>query len=170
MAQNATIASHVRIGSQENGGPFLGPLDQFGSSVAAIGDLNGDGVPDLMVGAPGSEFLSGAYILFLNSDGSVAQHKLIRGEFLNNTIGGYDINGPPISYGSRLGFAVAALGDVDLDGITDLAIVSGRPPNTHTHYIALSTSITVSIVFLELNQLWIRLGARVYNVIARIAY
>lgn len=140
MAQNATIASHVRIGSLENGGPFLGPLDQFGSSMAAIGDLNGDGVPDLMVGAPGSEFLSGAYILFLNRDGSVADHKLIRGEFLNNTIGGYDINGPPIYYGSRLGFAVAAVGDVDLDGITDLAIVSDRP---HTHDTTLSTSITV---------------------------
>lgn len=73
----------------------------FGESVAGIGDVNGDGVSDLAVGAPGADR---AYIL------SGATRALLR------TI--VDPNGS----GHRFGFAVANAGDVNGDGVDDLAV------------------------------------------------
>lgn len=62
--------------------------DEFGCSIANIGDLDKDGVPDLAVGACGDddvkygEFVkqgaAGAvYILFMKWDGTVKNHKKI---------------------------------------------------------------------------------------------
>ena len=49
--------------------------DYFGSSMAFIGDLNGDGVVDLAVGAPydddGGSNRGAVYVLFMNTDGTV---------------------------------------------------------------------------------------------------
>ena len=48
---NGTVKSQVKIASGLNGGPPLANGDGFGSSVASLGDLDGDGVTDLAVGA-----------------------------------------------------------------------------------------------------------------------
>ena len=50
-----TVASHQKISDTE--GDFTGTLgnnDKFGSSLANMGDLNGDGVVDLAVGRGGA--------------------------------------------------------------------------------------------------------------------
>jgi hypothetical protein len=52
---------------------FVGDLaggEEFGRSLCAPGDVNGDGVPDLLVGSK-----SGVWTLFLASDGSVMRHE-----------------------------------------------------------------------------------------------
>lgn len=53
----------------------LVPGDRFGASVLQVGDLNGDGMKDLAIGAPGDSQTSGSkgavYILLLKKDGSV---------------------------------------------------------------------------------------------------
>ena len=58
-----------------------GRRDAFGASVANIGDLNGDGVTDLAVGANNDDDLgpqSGAvWILFINANGTVASEQKI---------------------------------------------------------------------------------------------
>ena len=49
---DGTVKSHQKISNTEGG--FTGILDDgdwFGSSVASLGDLDGDGVGDLAVGA-----------------------------------------------------------------------------------------------------------------------
>jgi len=59
-------------------GDFTGVLDgvpQFGRSVASIGDLNDDGINDIVVGASrdsdGGPFTGAVYVLFMGTDGKV---------------------------------------------------------------------------------------------------
>jgi FG-GAP repeat len=84
---------------------------RFGASAALIGDVNGDGLPDLVVGAPGTHEFD------LPDAGSVAILSLADGTQLHhyrNTVAG-----------ERLGTAVAAVGDLDGDGRPDFA--AGAP-------------------------------------------
>ena len=102
-------------------GGFQGELnreDNFGRSVVNLGDLDGDGVPDLAVGTPEDDdgnFNSGAvWILFLNTDGTVKDHQKISSR--QGSFSGI------LTDRNLFGTAVANLGDFDRDGVTDLAV------------------------------------------------
>ena len=76
------VGTHQKISS--NDGNFeqaLEDQDQFGRSVTAIGDLDGDGVGDIAVGAyrddDGGDSRGAVWILFLNTDGTVKSHQKI---------------------------------------------------------------------------------------------
>ncbi len=77
MCLNAdgTVKSSTKIAAGTGDGPTLADFDYFGSSVTALGDLDGDGVSDLAVGATGDGtggLLRGAvYVLFMNADDTV---------------------------------------------------------------------------------------------------
>ncbi len=87
-----------------------GPSDvSFGRALANVHDVDGDGVDDVIVGAP-SDGTTGA--AFLYSGASGAPLLVLRG-------------GTPLS---EYGGALAGLGDVDGDGIGDVAIGA---PNDH---------------------------------------
>lgn len=102
-------------------GGFAGNLnddDRFGSAVANIGDVNGDGIPDLAVGAPnddkGADNAGAVWVLIMNMEGKVdAWQKLA-----NNT-GGFDGN---LNADDNFGAAVAGIGDLDKNGVPDLAV------------------------------------------------
>lgn len=107
--------------SAEAGG-FTGILsdeDRFGTSVAALGDVDGDGVGDLAVGAreddDGGSAAGAVWILFLNADGTVKSHSKI-----SDTQGGL---GGELDAGDRLGMSAAALGDLNDDGGTNRGAV-----------------------------------------------
>lgn len=105
---------------------------RFGYSLGAIGDLDQDGVIDIVVGAdgiddghtanPASSSGSGAvFIVFLNSDGSVKKKQKI-----SNTHGGLCTTqgGGSACLSEKAGFGQSAggIGDVDGDGIPDIAV------------------------------------------------
>src|ERR687891_439524 len=56
LAQVGTVASHQKISDTE--GNFTGVLDDldfFGLSITSAGDLDGDNIPDMVVGAGGDD-------------------------------------------------------------------------------------------------------------------
>ncbi|WNJ20263.1 VWA domain-containing protein [Pontibacter sp. G13] len=93
------------------------PRDQlFGSDIAQLEDLDGDGVPEILVGAPGIQTKSAGMVLLLwmNRDGSVKKTTpYIRDAFELM---------PTLKKGDQFGCAVELLGDLNQDGIGDVAI------------------------------------------------
>ena len=116
MNSDGTAKSSQKIASGTGGGPTLGNSDRFGISMASIGDLDGDGITDLAVGADGDNTggtdHGAIYVLFLNADGTAKAYQKIA----DNTGGG-----PTLADSDRLGRSLTSLGDVDGDGVSDLA-------------------------------------------------
>jgi len=114
MNPDGTARSQVRIG--QVAGTTSG--DSFGNSIAPLGDLNGDGIPDLIVGAPNDDdggINRGAiYALFLNRDGSVLSSK----KFSSRT-GGFT---GPLDNNDNFGVSVQHLGDLNGDGNQEVAV------------------------------------------------
>ena len=72
-------------------GGFLGTLesgDAWGFDLAVIGDIDGDNVPDLALGAPGDNdggpVRGAVWVLFLHPNGTVKNHQKI-----SSTAGGF---------------------------------------------------------------------------------
>jgi hypothetical protein len=88
--------------------------------VAGAGDINGDGLADLIVGAKAGDPTAGAdagrsYVVFGQTSGAAVNLSAVA-----NAIGGFVINGQGASDGS--GVSVAAAGDVNGDGLADLVV------------------------------------------------
>ncbi len=98
---------------------FLGASngDEFGRAVAFAGFVDGDAIPDAVIGAPGGD--NGA----TTNSGLATIHSATGGAPMLTIAG----PGPD----ARLGTAVASLGDVNADGSADLAL---GIPNYHSPF------------------------------------
>ncbi len=124
MTSEGTVASTTKISDTSGGfSAALGNNDRFGRSVAGIGDIDGDGVPDLAVGArrtsDDADSATGndrgaVWILLLAADGTVKSHVRI-----TEGSGGFTGSLKP---NDGFGRSVAAIGDLDGDGTTELAV------------------------------------------------
>ena len=94
--------------------------DAFGTSSASLGDLDGDGVADIIVGADGVDDGGGetgaVYVLFLTSDGLVKS-----GEQISNSYGGLSWY-YTLDTSDGFGSSLASMGDLDGDGSADVAV------------------------------------------------
>jgi len=117
MNTDGSIDSTVKIDDTTANGPVLSDEDSYGFGIASIGDLNGDGVSDLAVGAldddAGGTSQGALHIHFMNTDGSIDSTVEINGS---------TTNGPTLSDGDFYGISVASIGDLDGDGVSDLAV------------------------------------------------
>lgn len=116
---NGTVKSHQKISAISGGFTgALGFLDNFGNALAALGDLNGDSVADLAVGAlnddDGGTNRGAVWVLFLNADGTVSSSQKI-----SDTEGNFT---PSLVNFDTFGTSAAGVGDLDLDGVPDLAV------------------------------------------------
>jgi hypothetical protein len=114
--------------------------DFFGSAGTGVGDLNGDGIPEIVVGAKGETVGgtqgAGRMYLLASSDGTV-----------------YQTIDPPSqsTIGGQFGASIAEIGDVDGNGTPD--VVVGEPAQSRVHLfttssferIAPPSNVTVSI-------------------------
>jgi len=117
-----------------------GPGARFGWAVAAPGDVNADGEPDLLVGAPthSSTFPdAGAALLFLGGAGTVgvfpawAVHGDEAGAYLGSAVAGGDLDGDGASdvvVGAPLADAVELGGEVDGGRVDVFAGIGGGLP------------------------------------------
>ena len=95
--------------------------DDFGYTTKSAGDINHDGIPDIMIGAPGIDFggvknVGEIYIIF---GGSGFSFKTFDVAALNGT-NGFIIRG--ITADEKLGSMLSSAGDFNNDGIDDIII------------------------------------------------
>jgi len=140
---NGSVKTEYKINVSRFGNESELSGDRFGESVANIGDLDGDGIQDLVVGEilndDGGDDNGAVWILFLNTNGSVKDS--------------YEINESRFGNGSELdgdyfGNSVANIGDLDGDGIQDLAVGErrnddGGPSNGAVWILFLNTNGSV---------------------------
>ena len=117
-------------------------MDQFlGASVAPIGDLDGDGVPDLLVGAPENPN-SGEYPSFIFTPPASTAPTLGRVEVFSGALGGVisTIVGP--SLGESFGHAVLSPGDLNGDGVPDVVVGAPTAPFDGFVHVFSGSSLT----------------------------
>ncbi|CAC9487664.1 hypothetical protein formerly called flagellar hook-length control protein FliK, partial [uncultured Gammaproteobacteria bacterium] len=130
--------------------------DESGYSVSSAGDVNGDGLDDLIVGAYQAD-LSGepnagkSYVIFGKQDNTDAIN--LSAIATGTSTGGFVINGE--SEFNYNGHAVSSAGDVNGDGLDDLIVSADQAdpsgkPNAGKSYIIFgkqdNTAINLSII------------------------
>jgi len=120
LTPEGTVKGHRKIAGARSGfDEALESFVHFGTALAALGDLDGDGVGELAVGAPrhddGGTDQGAVYVLFLRAGGRVSAHRKL------SALSG-DLPAQTLDDQDWFGSALAPLGDLDRDGTPDVVI------------------------------------------------
>jgi hypothetical protein len=125
----------------------IADADRAGASVSNAGDVNGDGLADLIVGAPQVDAKSllnagAAYVVFGKDDGGAVELSAVAAG-----TGGFLINGASAT--DYAGGAVSAAGDVNGDGFDDVIVGASRAApndvNSGASYVVFGKASTSAI-------------------------
>ncbi len=119
--------------------------DDAGYSVSNAGDVNGDGLADLLVGAPRADLTSTktssgkAYVVFGQTGNTAINLSAVAAG-----TGGFVMTGPTAT--SQAGLAVSYAGDINGDGLADVIVAAPNDgPYTGKTYVVYGTSSTAAI-------------------------
>ncbi|MDB5472530.1 MAG: Ca2+-binding protein toxin-related [Caulobacter sp.] len=122
--------------------------DQAGFSVASAGDVDGDGIDDLIIGAKYADPHGGqsgaSYVVFgrnTAADGAFGADLIVSALDGQN---GFRING--VAAGDASGFSVASAGDINGDGLDDLIIGATSAGANGAGYVVFGQSSRVNFV------------------------
>ena len=118
--------------------------DYAGGSVSGAGDVNGDGLADLIVGADrtGPNGSGRSYVVFGKADTAGVQLSAVA-----SGVGGFPLDGAASYEGS--GGSVSGAGDVNGDGLDDLVVGAGRADpsgyNSGRSYVVFGKADTAAV-------------------------
>ena len=131
--------------------------DQSGISVSAAGDVNGDGIDDILISSnlmvstgPGGTFFSNATYVVFGQDDSVTPFSASLNLSALNGTNGFIINDIGITQDSQM--SVSAAGDFNGDGIDDILIGFRTPSPGGGSYVVFGSN-TGFAASLELSSL-----------------
>ena len=135
-AQRASLVGHVRIFSGATGDELyrLVPPEgssQFGFSVAALGDINGDGLDDFIVGHPKGH----------NDNIQVGQATIYSGDGSELFVVSGDADQ------DRFGWSVSSAGDVNADGTPDFVVGTSKHTIGGVGYARVFSGADASVLF-----------------------
>ncbi len=111
--------------------------DQSGTSVSGVGDINGDGMADLVIGAPNASPSDRAtqagksYVIFGSKNVSIWGNGSLELSSMNDGRRGFVLQGE--ASGDKSGHSVNGAGDINGDGVVDLVIGAyGASPGGRT--------------------------------------
>ena len=135
-AQTGPFPASLNLSSLDGTNGFrlsgVAAYDFSGRAVSSAGDVNGDGLADLLIGADGADpngnFSGASYVVFGRNTAQTGPFPASLNLSSLDGTNGFRLDG--VAAGDRSGFAVSSAGDVNGDGLADLLIGAvGASPN-----------------------------------------